>query len=243
MVPDGGRSRRRAEEQQSQFGVVHSFVIPAIAGAFAAALAHPVDLFVVANQTGNKERTLVELRKWPLKTLSRGIWPSLLQAVIVYPFMFGTYDFFRSRGNSVSLSAVAAALPETAVKGPLESLKNLQQMNVPITGRAIAKGTALMGAREGPGNVLYFGIYELARDSLFALEPFAAGVCAGCLSAVWFYPVDAMRAQAVVGVPLTKLRPTFKGCGPYLLRSMWMTGTLFYAVEYMRERNGRTGLQ
>ena len=137
------------QEGEPAFGFVHSFAIPAVAGVFAAAVAHPVDLFVVASQTGQKAQTMLALRKQPVRTLSRGIWPSLLQAVIVYPFMFGTYDYARSRGNSIAVSGVAAALPETAVKGPLESIKNLQQMVVPVTARAIARGTALMGAREG----------------------------------------------------------------------------------------------
>ena len=197
----------------------------ASAGVIATALTHPLDTWAVHRMLNRP----VELK---LSVLYRGVGPACLQSAAMYGAMLGSFGYCREHlGWSMLISAMVSAVPESLVKGPLETLKNVRQIggvgSVPL--RLMARGTLGMLAREIPGNVAYFGSYELVRGTPKEVEvwkndegrraeeavhtmsiaslsrsPFIAGVAAATAFTALVYPIDAMRAQMIVNnVPLT----------------------------------------
>ena len=156
--------------------------------------------------------------------------------------MLGTYEIAREHfGLGVAAAALASAVPESMVKGPLETLKNLSQTAVrPVSLPAtLFRGTAAMLLREVPGNVAYFWTYERIRGegrhaSHWTRSPLLAGVGAGAAFALAVYPIDSIRAQVVTGCQWRDVRPSYRGFGPYIVRAMAITGALFGTYERVR---------
>ena len=118
-------------------------------------------------------------------------------------------------------------MPEGLCKGPLEAIKNRQQIGVMPSGAAMARGALSMVLREIPLNVVYFGTYE-ATTGPSSAQQLMAGCLAGLIPGVAFYPIEAMRVQYVTGTPL---RLTYQGGGGFILRGTLQTGLLFYFYE------------
>ena len=207
------------------------------AGIFATVLTHPLDTFVVHRQTGRR------LGSWSLPVLYRGVGPATAQAAVIYGAMIGTYEWFRQKKQfSIPAAAALSAVPESLVKGPLECLKNLKQTGRRLPGTAAGRlrllclATLAMCAREVPGNVAYFGSYELARERNFG--PLASGATAGAAFTALVYPIDAIRTQVISGC--ARLKPTYAGCLPYLVRAVTITSVLFASYEYVADAAGVT---
>ena len=205
----------------------------AAAGVVAVAVTHPLDTWAVHRQTN---RTLPSLSP---RVLYRGIVPATLQAGIIYGVMIGTYEHLRSeKGVSVAAAAALSAVPESMVKGPLESLKNLKQTTRMTPKLFSVKALQLLGigfgaclAREVPGNVAYFWCYEEARRS--NLNPALSGALAATGFTLCSYPLEVFRAQIVTQSPM---QVTMQGIGPYLLQGIAVTACLFTSYEFFNER-------
>ncbi len=202
-----------------------------VAGVFATVLTHPLDTWAVHRQTGK-----MLPRPWRMRYLFKGVGPAVGQATLIYGAMLGTYEMMRQDfGFSITLAAAASAIPESLVKGPLEAIKNLTQCGLSLP-RTIGGGARLftigfvgMCAREIPGNIAYFYTYEKMRaNERFA--PFVSGVGAATAFTVVAFPLDALRSQAVTK---SKLRYTWHGVGPYWIRGIFVTGSLFAAYEHL----------
>jgi hypothetical protein len=257
------------------------FVCGAAAGIFATILTHPLDTATVLRQT-KQQGQLVGWRKGSFKEgaqlFYRGLGPALFQASLIYGVMFGVYETLRtpsrndtdggSSGGSggdrgrcgwgwgLIPTAMAVALPEAAVKGPLESLKNLRQTKsvhlprgTPVIRSLLAspaltgillKGTALMVAREIPGNLAYFGGFEAVRGApprqpAPLCTQLAGGAAAATCFTICLFPVDSFRAQVVTGIPWKMARPSYRGVGFYWCRAVAFTSILFAGWETARE--------
>ena len=187
-MPDDGtmRSMRRNAIQ---------FAACSIAGVVATFMTHPLDTYVVHKMTDRP----IDVR---LKNLYRGVVPACGQAVLIYGAMLGTYEVARDCGFGIVVASTLAAFPESAVKGPLEAVKNRKQTSKPwpknVFGRfrILGLGTFGMLCREVPGNIAYFTAYETARrENCSPLQ----GRSRREVSRAVAYPIDAMRTQFVTG--------------------------------------------
>merc|ERR1712046_175339 len=107
---------------------------------------------------------------------------------------------YSSWGWSVFAASAVSALPESAVRGPLEALKNLQQVGSAKVGyqqyiSIFFKGTLGTLIREVPGNVTYFSTYMWARSN--DVHPWCAGALTGAAYTIVCQPLESMRAQIV----------------------------------------------
>lgn len=207
---------------------MEQIAVSAFSGVVAAAVTHPLNTLGVHKQTGRKIQCRPSL-------LYRGLGPACLQASLVYSIFLGSYDCAHGQlGCSVTVAAVASAVAESAVNGPLETLKNLRQtgqkLPLLVSARAsiLLKGSLGLLCREIPGNEVYFCSYEWTRFK--GLNALLGGVVAGaCFTAVTF-PLDSMRVQLVTGRPVW---PTFRGFGPLLLEATVETAVLFSVYEML----------
>ena len=211
-------------------------VVPSLAGITATFATHPIDTFVVHRMIGSKE--MLSLSK-----LYRGVIPACAQATVIYSCMLGTYEFCRGPlSYTIPLAACVAAIPETLVKGPLETIKNRSQTKKvwpqSLKGRLrlLSLGTLGMLCREVPGNVAYFWTYEYVCRQGYS--PMVGGAAAGAAFTGLVYPIDAMRAQFVTGRSILHLRPTYRGVAPYLVRAMAVTSALFSSFQFIADRVG-----
>lgn len=202
-------------------------IVSGAAGVVATVITHPLDTWTVHLQTGRQ----IELRP---RVLYRGLTPACLQASIIYTAFLGSYDYVRRELDcSVLLAASASALPESLVKGPLETLKNLHQTKraLPKTlkGRAqlALKGTMALVCRELPGNMAYFTSYDWVRQQGY--NAFLGGAVAGACFTFASYPIETMRSQLVTG---KKIRPTMRGIGPFITRAMVVTAVLLQTYDW-----------
>jgi hypothetical protein len=171
------------------------------------------------------------------QVLYRGLVPAILQASIIYGVMFGSYEILRGDfGMSIIAAGGLSAIPESAVKGPLEAIKNLYQTKQALSAskQALSKQalTAFWSclAREVPGNIAYFYCYEESRRRNFS--PALSGAAAATGFTMASYPLEALRAQTATGA---KRELTLRGIGPYWLRGVAVTACLFSAYEHFNE--------
>ena len=227
---NGGGSGTATATPTAGGGAATSAMYAAAAGVVAVAVTHPLDTWVVYQQTG---RRLPSVRASP-GVLFRGLPPALVQASIIYGAMLGSYEWLRGEhGVSVVAAAALSAIPESMVKGPLEAVKNMRQTQqclprLPSVAalRLAGVGFAACLARELPGNIAYFYSYEEARRRGWGTV--VAGAAAATGFALCSYPFEVLRAQLVTGA---KREWTLRGMGPYLLRGIAVTSCLFTAYE------------
>jgi hypothetical protein len=199
------------------------FLCSSVAGVGATLITHPLDTWAVHRQTGRP------LPAHP-SGFFRGLGPAAVQGALIYGSLIGCFETFYSWGMPLAIAAAASAIPESAVRGPLEALKNLQQTGRTQGGwrlaRTLGKGTMGTLAREIPGNTIYFCTYTWVRSH--DVNPWLTGALTGAAYTVVCQPIESMRAQLVTG---KALRPTFQGSGPYFMRSVLITAFVQYFYE------------
>jgi len=202
-------------------------IVSGAAGVVATVITHPLDTWTVHLQTGRP----IKLRP---SVLYRGLTPACLQASIIYTAFLGSYDYVRRELDcSVLLAASASAVPESLVKGPLETLKNLHQTKQAFpptmagSAQLALKGTMALLCRELPGNMAYFTSYDWMRRHGY--NAFLGGAVAGACFTFASYPIETMRTQLVTG---KKIRPTIRGIGPFTTRAMVVTAVLLQTYDW-----------
>lgn len=162
--------------------------------------------------------------------LYRGVGPPLVQKTLSMALMFGLYDRYYCllRGTSstadlpevavVGLAGIAAGSTEAMVT-PLERVQTLLQTpryNRAYTGtldalvklrpygmREYYRGASAILMRNGPANVLYFGLRRQVKECLprstsqahDALNDFISGALLGASISTLFYPVNVVKAH------------------------------------------------
>ncbi|CAI5728742.1 unnamed protein product [Peronospora effusa] len=166
--------------------------------------------------------------------LYRGVKPPLVQAMVSKSLMFGLYNFYHELlvqkfGEQSGLHLLAAGLSGTseAVLAPFERAQTLLQtpkFNRKIAGAYDAmvhinkfgvkehyRGLSAILCRNGPGNILFFGLREPLRD-LFPrgettaarmTNDFISGAMLGAVISTFTYPINVARTrmQSMYGQP------------------------------------------
>uniref|UniRef100_K3W5I0 Mitochondrial carrier protein n=1 Tax=Globisporangium ultimum (strain ATCC 200006 / CBS 805.95 / DAOM BR144) TaxID=431595 RepID=K3W5I0_GLOUD len=185
-----------------------------------------------------------------LAMLYRGVKPPLLQAAVSKSIMFGLYNWYdeflvERLGSHKSVHLLAAGLSGTteAVLAPFERAQTLLQtpkFNREITGaydaivhlnkfglREHYRGLSAILFRNGPGNMLFFGLREPLRDSFprsnsatrRMVNDFVCGAVLGAVISTVSFPINVARTrmQSVYGEPfigtLQALRLTYEERG------------------------------
>jgi hypothetical protein len=213
-------------------------VASATAGILGTAIAHPFDTAAVLRSTG---RPLPSWRN--THHLYRGLGAATLQGAVIFSVLLGCFEWFKGQGCTVPQAAVACAVPESVIRGPIEAWKNMTQTGYTVRGsqlgRALMLGTLGTFARETPGNVVYFSSFEYLRSSGFG--PAVAGLCTGAAYTLAVYPIESVRTQYVTGI--RPLRPTFRGSGPFLARSVFLTAFVQYFYESLLGKQMGHGME
>uniref|UniRef100_M4B616 Mitochondrial Carrier (MC) Family n=1 Tax=Hyaloperonospora arabidopsidis (strain Emoy2) TaxID=559515 RepID=M4B616_HYAAE len=166
--------------------------------------------------------------------LYRGVKPPLVQAMVSKSIMFGLYNFYddmlvQSFGERPGLNLIAAAMAGTseAVLAPFERAQTLLQtpkFNREIAGaydamvhvnkyglREHYRGLSAILCRNGPGNILFFGLRGPLRQ-LFPIgettaatmtNDFICGAMLGAIISTFTFPINVARTrmQSVYGQP------------------------------------------
>ncbi|CAI5739414.1 unnamed protein product [Hyaloperonospora brassicae] len=166
--------------------------------------------------------------------LYRGVKPPLVQAMVSKSIMFGLYNFYddmlvQSFGERPGLNLFAAAMAGTseAVLAPFERAQTLLQtpkFNQEIAGAYDAmvhinkyglkehyRGLSAILCRNGPGNILFFGLREPLRQAFprgdttaaTMTNDFICGATLGAIISTFTFPINVARTrmQSVYGQP------------------------------------------
>ncbi|TYZ66373.1 hypothetical protein PybrP1_011477 [[Pythium] brassicae (nom. inval.)] len=195
------------------------------------------------------------VRSEGLLMLYRGVKPPLLQAAVSKSIMFGLYNWYDEMlvarfGDRTGIHLLAAGLSGTteAVLAPFERAQTLLQtpkFNSEIKGaydaivhlnqfglREHYRGLSAILLRNGPGNILFFGLREPLRQSfpvgdsssVRMLNDFICGAMLGAVISTVSFPINVARTrmQSVYGEPyigsLEALRLTYAERGHSLSR-------------------------
>ncbi|XP_077589773.1 mitochondrial nicotinamide adenine dinucleotide transporter SLC25A51-like [Stigmatopora nigra] len=192
-----------------------------------------------------------QLQRDGLRNLYRGILPPLLQKTTTVAIMFGLYQDFsrvlleRAEGSGVPelvTRSFAAALAGTteAILAPFERVQTLLQdhrhhgrfNNTAHTFRTLLsqygvrecyRGLVPILLRNGPSNVLFFGLRGPIKEALPEADTRAGHlvndfVCGGVLGAglgIMFYPLNVIKSRAQ-----SRVGGAFQPCGQVLL-TVW----------------------
>jgi len=186
---------------------------------------------------------LSQLKSEGFLHLYRGILPPLLQKSANTGLMFGSYENYRrllleqsfSPSSSLTTAAFFAGCTE-ALLSPFERVQTLMLdqkyegkfRNTPhAVGilwssygmREFYRGLSAILLRNGPSNIIFFGVREPLRESLpenldkfSLLADFLSGACLGAFISTVFYPVNTTKThmQKVLGGEFLSFRRVFK---------------------------------
>lgn len=166
-----------------------------------------------------------------------------MQNGLTFGVLFGTFDLLHKPvsengfGLGLIAAAAAASIPEAALRGPMEALKNMQQVSRSdvFSFPRLGKATTAMLCREVPGNIVYLGTYTAMKDRA-GRSSFEAGACAGVAYAISIYPIDSVRTQIATGAEI--IRPTYRGVSTFALRIGSYGALMFCMNEYLHSRIG-----
>ncbi|KAK7049461.1 hypothetical protein SK128_027924 [Halocaridina rubra] len=187
-----------------------------------------------------------QLKREGLKNLYRGILPPLCQKTVSTSIMFGMFDQYSrllkyyhpqiSDGTTMAIAATLAGCTE-AILCPFERIQTVLQdtkfhgkyKNSLHVARELRKygiaeyyrGMMSILVRNGPSNVLFFGLRKEIKDRLPApgdawwghiLMDFVSGAFLGAFISTVMYPVNVIKAhqQTQVGGPFLTMRETFR---------------------------------
>ena len=170
---------------------------------------HPFDLLKVRLQAKSEATLFGELGKifksgHTLRSLYQGVTPPLLGVMPVFALYYGSYKVIK-QGDERKLvhASLGSAFLTTLVSCPAERLKVLMQTNgdakmLPLARnvwrhggfRALYSGFGIMLAKDLPGSLVYFGIYEHLRSHSIIM----AGGLAGILSWLATAPMDTLKS-------------------------------------------------
>ncbi|XP_045111420.1 mitochondrial nicotinamide adenine dinucleotide transporter SLC25A51-like isoform X2 [Portunus trituberculatus] len=188
---------------------------------------------------------LKQLRREGLKNLYRGIFPPLCQKTISTSIMFGMYDQYGklltyhypelSKGTTLALAATLAGCTE-ALLCPFERIQTVLQdkkfhghykNSLHVTKdfwkfgmKEYYRGMVSILLRNGPSNVLFFGLRTKVKEYLpdtgeswggNFLTDFVSGAFLGAFISTVMYPINVIKAhqQCQVGGPFQSMRQTF----------------------------------
>ncbi|GLD95894.1 hypothetical protein PINS_up004572 [Pythium insidiosum] len=190
-----------------------------------------------------------------LRMLYRGVKPPLLQAAVSKSLMFGLYNWYdeelvKRLGNRQHVHLLAAFLSGSteAILTPFERAQTLLQtpkFNKEITGALDAlvhlnkyglsehyRGLSAILLRNGPANVLFFGLREPLRQSFpvgdsssaVIANDFICGAMLGAVISTVCFPINVARTrmQSIYGEPflgpIEALRLTYEERGRSMRR-------------------------
>lgn len=161
-----------------------------------------------------------------LRMLYRGVKPPLLQAAVSKSLMFGLYNWYDEAlvarcgdHTGIHLLAAFASGSTEAVLAPFERAQTLLQtpkFNKEITGAVDAivhlnkyglqehyRGLTAILLRNGPANVLFFGLREPLRDafpvgdssSAMMVNDFICGAMLGAVISTVCFPINVARTR------------------------------------------------
>ncbi|KAK8403331.1 hypothetical protein O3P69_000451 [Scylla paramamosain] len=188
---------------------------------------------------------LRQLRREGLKNLYRGIFPPLCQKTISTSIMFGMYDQYGklltyhypelSKGTTLALAATLAGCTE-ALLCPFERIQTVLQdkkfhgyykNSLHVTKdfwkfgiKEYYRGMVSILLRNGPSNVLFFGLRTKVKEYLpdtgeswggNFLTDFVSGAFLGAFISTVMYPINVIKAhqQCQVGGPFQSMHQTF----------------------------------
>jgi len=175
--------------------------------------------------------------------LYRGILPPLLQKSANTALMFGSYEQYRrlllgqnfSSASSLTTAAFLAGCTEASLS-PFERIQTLMLdqkyegkfRNTPHAVQVLwssygvreyYRGLSAILLRNGPSNIIFFGVREPLRNSLpqsldkfSLLADFLSGACLGAFISTVFYPVNTTKThmQKVLGGEFLSFRKVFR---------------------------------
>lgn len=183
------------------------------------------------------------IRREGVAFLFRGMLPPMLQRTATVSVMFGTYHNYKSYFTTllpshallVHMTAAMLAGCTEAILAPLERIQSILQIRdyhgelrntfhafEVISGygiRELYRGTSAVLWRNGPSNVIFFGLRDRLKESLPKPESeageivnaFISGAGLGAFLSTMFFPLNVVKArmQARLGGPFPGIRETF----------------------------------
>nr|XP_027220356.1 solute carrier family 25 member 51-like [Penaeus vannamei] len=176
-----------------------------------------------------------QLKREGLKNLYRGILPPLCQKTVSTSIMFGMYDqYSRLLKSNLSTSShiswmyravlcpferIQTVLQDKKFHGYRNSLHIAQELRK-FGAREYYRGMSSILMRNGPSNVLFFGLRKEIKERLpdpgsswwgHILTDFVSGAFLGAFISTVMYPVNVIKAhqQCQVGGPFLSMRTTF----------------------------------
>ena len=183
------------------------------------------------------------VRREGVAFLFRGMLPPLLQRTATVSVMFGTYHNYKSYFTTllpnhvliVHTSAAMLAGCTEAILAPLERIQSILQIRDyhgelrntfhafrVISGhgvREMYRGTSAVLCRNGPSNVVFFGLRDKLKEALptprseagVLANAFISGAGLGAVLSTVFFPLNVVKArmQARLGGPFPGIRETF----------------------------------
>ncbi|CAH0482770.1 unnamed protein product [Peronospora belbahrii] len=180
----------------------------------------------------NTWQAMENIRNEGWMMLYRGVKPPLVQAMVSKSLMFGLYNFYdelliQKFGEQPGLHCIAAGMAGTseAVLAPFERAQTLLQtpkFNRKIAGAYDAmvhinkygvkehyRGLSAILCRNGPGNILFFGLRGPLRElfprgettATIMANDFISGAMLGAVISTFTYPINVARTrmQSVYG--------------------------------------------
>lgn len=256
-----------------------SFVSGGFGGICLVLVGQPFDLVKVKVQTEDTSVLRVVkdiLRTHGVRGFYRGVSAPLIGITPIFAICFWGYDLGAQIWNRFSphtgldramFSGAFSALPTTLVMAPSERIKIVMQtakakLSLPAAFssvwasggfRSLFRGSVATLARDVPGSVAYFGVYEALKDASkdrdrqnTQLGILAAGGMAGVSNWLVAIPADVVKSRwqssapgqhtGAIDVLIKLLRnegpsALFKGMGPVMLRAFPANAACFFGME------------
>lgn len=252
---------------------IKSFLSGGLGGICLVLVGHPFDLIKVKVQTGSG--TAVQILKDIFKTnglrgLYRGVTAPLIGVTPIFAICFWGYDLGLSlydtlssvnasnREQKVMFAGGFSALPTTLIMAPSERIKVVMQTSQMSLRSAFGhvwgqgglsslfRGSMATLARDIPGSIAYFGVYEAGKKTLpvGVGGVLLAGGLAGMANWAVAIPADVVKSRLQAGHgkegAFTILRrmlkeegagSLFRGLGPVMLRAFPANAACFLGME------------
>uniref|UniRef100_H3GX75 Uncharacterized protein n=1 Tax=Phytophthora ramorum TaxID=164328 RepID=H3GX75_PHYRM len=234
FLSDAGADDRSQDAQERRSAFFTRF--PHLREFFCGGTAAAINIVVTfpPNKVMFRQQAFENVRSEGWVMLYRGVKPPLLQAMVSKSIMFGLYNFYDELlishfGDHRGLNLVAAGMAGTseAVLAPFERAQTLLQtpkFNREISGaydamvhinkyglREHYRGLTAILCRNGPGNILFFGLRGPVRELFPRGESAAAtmtndffcGAVLGAMISTFTFPINVARTrmQSVYGQP------------------------------------------
>ena len=223
------------------------FVCGGVASLFNIVATFPINKVMFRQQVHGIRffKALRQVQREGMSNLYRGLLPPLLQRTATVSLMFGTYNSYKDylhtqvpiAPNAVvhTLAALGAGTTE-ALLAPFERIQAVLQVKdfhdrfqnsfhafreiAPLGIRELYRGTFAIILRNGPSNVVFFGLRQPLMDALpqahseltKTANAFISGAGLGAFLSTAFFPINVVktRMQATVGGPYLGIMTTLR---------------------------------